>query len=310
METPFHPGERAVQARAGVVAEAQRVARSLGSRLGERAQEFLPAQRVAVLAASDDAGALWASPLLGGPGFARALGDDTLELAAQIPFGDPLDAALRPGATVGALIIDLENRRRLRANGVVSWRLPESLAIGVREVFWSCPKHIQRRVLDELAADAGTPGDAHSGAALGAGERAWIESADTFFVASCHAERGADASHRGGAPGFVRVLGETALEFPDYAGNAMFQTLGNLALDARIGLAFPDFERARCLQLSGTARVDWDPGRAALHPGAQRVIEVQVERIVVRSLPGAARWRLVEPSPYNPPAPAATMRAL
>ena len=60
-------------------------------------------------------------------------------------------------------------------------------------------------------------------------------SADTFFVASAHAERGVDASHRGGLPGFVRVLGDRTLEIPDYPGNSMFNTLGNPAADPRAG---------------------------------------------------------------------------
>lgn len=310
MESPFHAGERAVQARAGVAADAQRVARSLRSRLDERAEAFLAEQRIAVLAGADAAGALWASPLFGEPGFVRALGDDTLELAGAIPADDPLDEALRPGAAVGALLIELETRRRLRANGLVSRRLPQSLAIGLREVFWNCPKYIQRRELADAPPSEPAPGEARTAVALGEHQRAWIESADTLFVASGHAERGADASHRGGAPGFVRTLGPNALEFPDYPGNAMFQTLGNLALDARVGLAFPDFANGRCLQLSGTARVDWDPARSATFPGAERVIEVQVKRVVERALPGAPCWRLAEPSPHNPPAPAATMRAL
>jgi predicted pyridoxine 5'-phosphate oxidase superfamily flavin-nucleotide-binding protein len=289
-----------VQARAGVADAAQRVGRSIGSRLDDRNAEFLASQRLALLAGADAAGSLWASPVFGEPGFARAVGDDTLELASEIPPDDPLADALRPGAPVGALVIDLETRRRLRANGVVSWRLPRSLAIGLREVFWNCPRYIQRRELAASALHEEAPTDV----------RAWIESADTLFVASHHVERGADASHRGGAPGFVRMLGPNRLELPDYPGNTMFQTLGNLTLDPRIGLAFPDFERGRVLQLSGTARIDWDPARAALFPGAERVVEVSVERSVERALPGAPRWRTVEPSPHNPPAPAATMRRL
>jgi hypothetical protein len=298
-DSPFHAGELAVQVRAGVADLALRIGRSVGRRLDERHEEFLATQRVAVLAAADARGALWASPLFGEPGFARAVGDDTLELAAALPADDPLAAALVPGAPVGALVIDLENRRRLRVNGVVAWRLPASLALGLREVFWNCPRYIQRRALEPVEAPP-APSDV----------RAWIELADTLFIASQHAERGADASHRGGAPGFVRVLGPDLLEIPDYAGNAMFQTLGNLALDARVGLAFPDLARGRVLQLSGTARVDWDPARAAAFPGAERVVEVRIERSSERALPDAPRWRLVEPSPHNPPAPAATMRAL
>src|SRR5262245_7738987 len=115
----FHEGERAVQERAGVAAEAQRVGRSIASEMDERHADFLAAQRLVALAGEDASGALWASPQLGEPGFARPLADDAIELALRLAPDDPLSPALRPNARVGALAIDLENRRRLRANGRV-----------------------------------------------------------------------------------------------------------------------------------------------------------------------------------------------
>ena len=103
-----------------------------------------------------------------------------------------------------------------------------------------------------------------------------------------------------GAPGFVQVLGERRLAWPDYAGNAMFQTLGNLASDPRAGLVFADFATGDVLQLSGRARVDWDPARAARVAGAERVVEFDIE--AVRETRGALplRSQTVEPSPFNP----------
>jgi predicted pyridoxine 5'-phosphate oxidase superfamily flavin-nucleotide-binding protein len=142
----FHAGELAVQERAGVAADARRVGRSIGSSLEGRHREFLAAQRLLVLAAEDDAGTLWASPLAREPGFAGALADDVLELAARLEPGDPLASALRPGARVGTLAIDLENRRRLRANGRVLARTEDHLTLQLDEVFWNCPKYIRQRV--------------------------------------------------------------------------------------------------------------------------------------------------------------------
>jgi predicted pyridoxine 5'-phosphate oxidase superfamily flavin-nucleotide-binding protein len=266
----FHAGELAVQARAGVASDAQRVGRSIASTIDERQRDFRAAQRVVALAGEDEAGALWATPLLGEPGFARALADDAIELAARLAPDDPL-AALRPGARVGALAIDLDNRRRLRANGRLRARTEDRLAIELDEVFWNCPKYIQRRVYDvERVPDARAPRDLAS----------WLASTGTVFLASAHAERGLDASHRGGAPGFVRLVEPGVLAFPDYAGNNMFQTLGNLTLDSRVGLAFPDFERGRVLQVTGRASLD-----------DERTVRVRIERTVERALPDAARWR-------------------
>ena len=84
------------------------------------------------------------------------------------------------------------------------------------------------------------------------------EAADTFFVASAHPRRGTDVSHRGGDPGFVRMLDDHTLRVPDYAGNSMFNTLGNLHVNPRAGLLFVDFDRWRTLQLTGTATIRFD----------------------------------------------------
>src|SRR4030095_12436506 len=104
--------------------------------------------------------------------------------------------------------------------------------------------------------------------------------ADTLFIASVHADAGADASHRGGQPGFVRVLDERRLLIPDYAGNTMFQTLGNIAADPRVGLLFVDFDTGATLQLTGRARILWEPEALAPLRGADRALEGEIDEIV------------------------------
>ena len=125
---------------------------------------------------------------------------------------------------------------------------------------------------------------------------AWINTADTFFIASGYCDRGEnaaygmDASHRGGERGFVQVVGDGRLVFPDYAGNNHYNTIGNLFLDARVGLLFVDFETGGLLQLTGTASIDWDSAAVARVPGARRLVTVEIEQIVElpRALP--LRW--------------------
>lgn len=87
----------------------------------------------------------------------------------------------------------------------------------------------------------------------------WIRGADTFFVASAHLDGPADVSHRGGRPGFVEFK-DSVLCIPDYAGNNMFSTLGNFALNPRAGLVFVDFESDRRLQITGNVRLDLESG--------------------------------------------------
>src|SRR5439155_6512520 len=95
--------------------------------------------------------------------------------------------------------------------------------------FCNCPKYIQQRVPD--ASLEGATHTAREASALDEPQRHWITRADTLFIASTHPDTGPDTSHRGGAPGFVRVLAADRLLWPDYVGNGMFQTLGNLTID-------------------------------------------------------------------------------
>ena len=99
-------------------------------------------------------------------------------------------------------------------------------------------------------------------------QQTWIAGSDTFFIASHHAEGGTDVSHRGGMPGFVSVVSESKLMFPDYSGNAMFQTLGNISVNPSAGLLFVDWDKWRTLQLTGRASIVWETERIAAMDGA------------------------------------------
>ncbi|NEO48940.1 MAG: pyridoxamine 5-phosphate oxidase, partial [Moorea sp. SIO4A3] len=113
-------------------------------------------------------------------------------------------------------------------------------------------------------------------------------------------ETGADASHRGGYPGFIQVISDNQLVFPDYAGNNMFQTLGNLTVNPHAGLLFIDFERGNTLQLTGIAEVIWDQSRFTTVPGAQRLVEFHIDQVLDTTNASPIRWRFGEYSPANP----------
>ena len=295
----FHEGERAVQARAGVEAESRGLGRGITRSIPPGAEPFLEAQRIAILAGVDDAGKVWASLVTGNPGFITAPDPDTLRLAAGLPGADPLGAGLARDRALGVLVLDLERRRRLRVNGHVIDAREDTIEIRTREVFGNCPKYIQARV-PERDTPRRHAGVAARGPALTMRQRLAIERADTLFIASVHAGSGADASHRGGRPGFVRVVDERRLRIPDYAGNNMFQTLGNITADPRIGLLFVDFETGTTLQLTGRARILWDREEYAELAGADRAIEVEIDDVVEIAGSGPLGWRFVEYSPFNP----------
>ena len=87
---------------------------------------------------------------------------------------------------------------------------------------------------------------------------------------------------------------------PDYSGNNMFQTLGNIAADPRVGLLFVDFDTGTTLQLTGKARLLWDRPDFAELKGAERAVEIQIEEIVETQGHGPLGWRFREYSPFNP----------
>jgi predicted pyridoxine 5'-phosphate oxidase superfamily flavin-nucleotide-binding protein len=297
---PFHEGELQVQRRAGVAAMAERVGRIVKSEIPAVAREFLEEQRFAVLAAADAAERVWAALVHGEPGFLMA-SEHVLRIGARPGPEDPLASSLAGETEVGVLVIDLATRRRMRINGRARPAAAGGLEITPREVYANCPKYIQQRVVQLDPGAAGARAAAvQRGSELTPTQARLIAGADTLFIASRHPEAGADASHRGGNPGFVRVDVPDRLAFPDYSGNAMFNTLGNLAADPRAGLLFVDFDRGTTLQLTGRAGIDWSGEAARAFSGAERVVEFTVEAVV--ETPGALplRGRLLGRSPHNP----------
>ncbi|MER6172768.1 pyridoxamine 5'-phosphate oxidase family protein [Streptosporangium sp. NPDC001681] len=291
-----HGGEIAVQRRTGVHAVALGSARTRPE-IPAVAAEFLGRQRMLLIGAAGRDGLPWATVLTGPEGFARAADERTVVIDTLPGEHDPL-AGLDEGE-IGMLAIEPLTRRRMRVNGTVR-RDGGRLVVHTEQAYANCPKYIQTR--DIVAEVTGPATGSSSATVFGDGDRAWIEGADTFFVTTSAPGLGADLSHRGGNPGFVRVVDERRLVWPDYAGNLMYMTLGNLELDEHCGLLFLDWENGDALHLTGRARVDWEPGDV---PGAQRLVGFEVDRIVRVRGASPLRWRLGEYSRHNPPAHAA-----
>ncbi|KOV94702.1 pyridoxamine 5'-phosphate oxidase family protein [Streptomyces sp. NRRL B-3648] len=281
----YHAGSRAVQDRAGVRDRADHVGRSLGQTIKPVAAAFLEQQPLLIVAAADPGtGRVWASALTGAPGFMRAADPRRM----SVHTADPLGARLR-GRPVGTLALDPRTRRRMRLNGRLH-PTPEGFTVDADQVFSNCPKYIQRRETYETVDRA--PGTPRRLTRFGTEEADFIGAADTFFLATVHSA-GADAGHRGGNPGFVRVTSPHELTWPDYAGNAMFLSLGNLHADPRAGLLFLDWETGTTLQLTGEARTGFGPD------GTRTVRFILAEaRWTPAALP--LRWSAPEYSPANP----------
>lgn len=272
----YHEGELAVQTRAGVVGMAQRIGQGIHSAMPPVAQEFLRRQTMAVAGSVNAQGQVWASLLTGEPGFLNPRDAQTLQIQARPTAGEVLWDNLAVNPSVGLVVIQLAQRQRVRLNGRADVR-PDGLYVTVQQAYSNCQKYIQPRLAHVVTRREAYPSRA---GVLMETQQQWVAQADTMFITSFHPEGGVDASHRGGPQGFVRVLDAATLEFPDYAGNRMFNTLGNLAANPRAGLLFLDFQRGNTLQLTGQTAILWEADRVAIYPGAERVVEFRVEETI------------------------------
>jgi len=293
----FNPDELAAQGLAGG-----------GPRGGGGIRDFMPEQHrrffaqlpYLFLGAIDSAGWPLATLLTGQPGFAQSPDPVTLHIAALPQAGDPAAEALAPGHEIGILGIDFSTRRRNRANGRIVSRDAHGIRVAVNQSFGNCPQYIQLRTLASPPGDSAkvTMNSVESFDHLDAAARTFVKSADTFLVASrsragSGPAYGADISHRGGRPGFVRVEGDV-LTIPDFPGNHYFNTLGNLMAEPRASLLFVNFETGDLLQLQGTCEIDWSGTAAEQIAGAERLWRFNVVRGWRRRAALPLRWSFVD----------------
>ena len=299
MTAAWHAGEVAMQRAAG----AHERLRELGPRvirdhMSDQHREFFEQLPTLVVGSVDGVQRPWASILAGWPGFIATPDAQRLRVDGLPAAGDPLREHLHIGATLGLLGIEPSTRRRNRMNGTVMAVDAQGFELNVDQSFGNCPQYIQARA-------ATWTGDARGVAAplgprLSAPDAALVARADTLFIASAAPGAGADVSHRGGKPGFVRVedgSDGTVLTFPDFRGNFFFNTLGNITAHPRAGLLFVDHETGGTLQLTGRATIMASGAEVEAFAGAQRLVRVEVEAGVWTPQALPLRWSAPEQAP-------------
>lgn len=300
-DNPFHAGEQAVHERLGIrermVDLGQRVIRTA---MPEQHQRFFEQLPFMLVGSVDATGRPWASPLVGPPGFVQAPDAKRLDFHARPVAGDPLVEGLGLGAQLGFLGIELHTRRRNRVNGHVVAADAQGFSVEVDQSVGNCPQYIQGREFRWVrdAADV-QPRAAQGLITLDTDARALIARSDTLFIATqapatadvpdVKTGRGADVSHRGGRPGFVKIEDDRTFLVPDFTGNFFFMTLGNLQLNPRAGVLFIDFDAGDLLTLTGTAEVVWGDDELKTFEGAERAWRFRIE----------AGWRLREALPLR-----------
>lgn len=302
--SPFHRGEQAIQQQLGVREQMERFgSRVIRDYMPQQHREFYQQLPFIFVGHADPQGWPWASILFNKPGFITSPDNKTLILGAQPVAGDPLADALTSGTRLGLLGIDLPTRRRNRLAAHIIKSSEQQISLQVDQSFGNCPQYIQSRELQTLAGDKLPASAVTVLKTLDSRAQALIVNSDTFFVASHvsnnsgEASEGADVSHRGGRPGFIRVDSDNVLTIPDYLGNNHFNTLGNFTENAQAGLLFLDFENGHLLTLTGTVEILWDSPEAEYLDGAERLWRFRIDhgRWIERGLP--LRWKMHEYSP-------------
>ncbi|MEQ9290574.1 MAG: pyridoxamine 5'-phosphate oxidase family protein [Cyclobacteriaceae bacterium] len=304
MGTKYHDGERKVQKITGEEVIANSNGRVIVDTIVKGAFNFVSNQPMVVVSTVDLAGAVWTSTLVGENGFVKVLDERrlTIDLAKlKSTKKDIFFKNIEDSPAIGMLFMEPATRRRYRINGDIVEQ-GSSIEIQVEEAYPNCPKYIQKRTVNFLE-DNHLDTSTAEGSILSSLEVKWIESADTLFVGSSSKGGRLDASHRGGNPGFVEIAENNTVRIPDYAGNSMYNTLGNFIENPNAGVTFVDFAEGKTLQLTGKAEILFDQNseeNLQKTTGTGRYWTLHIERWISTENHHQANWEFKEFSPFNP----------
>ena len=228
--------------------------------LHERFIPFLEYQILTFIGSQDSQGNLWSSLIVGERGFINApsIHEITFDLSKiKSNKNDIFFKNIETNSIAGLLFHEAQRRARYRAWGNVTMK-GNLLSFNINMGYPSCPKHIQQEII-ELPKDLKKiEVKTESGTALNLAEKEWISNAHTFFIATQTKKGDIESSHRGGSPGFIEILENGHLRVPDYLGNSMFSTLGNIYENPKAALLFIDYKKGKTLQLSGLTKIEFN----------------------------------------------------
>ncbi|USP79502.1 hypothetical protein yc1106_06776 [Curvularia clavata] len=268
----------------------------------------------------------WVTLWGGSPGFSESLGHGMIGTRSLVDAEyDPVVQALtadgkgfekhenrEDAKLVAGLAIDLMTRKRVKTAGrLVGCQVQKVVAEGeedgepgsliqvvtnIEQSLGNCPKYLNQYEIRPARVNAKLVAE---GASLSDEGRDIISQSDMFFL-STSAEDDMDVNHRGGPPGFVRIISPTEIVYPEYSGNRLYQSLGNMQINPKIGITFPNYETGDVLYITGSTEILVDKDAAALLPGSNLAVKITIDqaRYVASGLP--FRGTRKTPSPYNP----------
>ena len=135
---------------------------------------------------------------------------------------------------------------------------------------------------------------------IDANDRAFIERMDMFFLATVDQQGHANCSYKGGEPGFVRVIDDTTVAFPNYDGNGQYLSMGNVLQTRQVGLLFIDFDHRHRMRLNGEASIDVNDPLMAEYPEAQFIVRVKAREVFPNCPRYIHQMKLVQRSRFVP----------
>ncbi|MGK7956110.1 MAG: pyridoxamine 5'-phosphate oxidase family protein [Crocosphaera sp.] len=306
MSSKYHEGEIEIQEITGERNAAIQNAGVISDSIIPGAVPFVAQQSMVILSKREE-NAVWISMLTGTQGFCKVDAERKSVNISLPPYRkieqNPVFSELETQDRIGGLFIELSTRRRLRVNGHIGEKTEAHFVLNVEEAYSNCPQYIQRRTVNDVqdTEREETAFTQDTGHTFEETITSVVENADTLFVGSASPDGKVDASHRGGNPGFIQIIDDQTLRIPDYKGNSMFNTFGNLYLNPVCGLLILDFENHLQYHLSGQAKLELNvPGTEDLTVGTNRWWDFHLEAWKTSPIPHQIDWQFVDYSPFNP----------
>ncbi len=306
MSAIYNKGEIALQEKFGETKMANRVRRAIKNEIVPGAIAFIENQSMVIVSSVDENNNVWTSLLIGDYGLASVVNQNEILFDTKKIQSSTNDVffknTAKENSKMGSIFIELGSRRRFRINGNVNHETT-NIHLQIEEAYPNCPKYIQRRILTITKNSKKATPEISSGTQLNTSQKTLILKSDTFFVGSQSTDEKLDSSHRGGNPGFIQILENSDLKIPDYIGNSMYNTLGNIFENPNVGLLFIDFKQGNTLQITGTASLLLDQhtdidNKKTTDTGRYWVFKPQ--KWIETFEHNNAIWEYEDASPFNP----------
>lgn len=253
MNSVYHEGEVYIQELMGVRTISDSLSSMIKKDMSVVATQFLKTLSFSVITFSKETSILHSSIVFGLNSFIKILTKNELLIDLKNRSFIPKEILEEKTLTIGFIGLDFENKMRIRINGKGDIK-NNQLHLVIDEIYSNCPKYITNRKLNGKL-DFFDEIKHYKNSSLEKNSINILTNADTFFLSTIHKSKGADISHKGGKKGFLRVVSPAQLEFDDFPGNNLYNSIGNIYTNKNVNILVIDFFSNDILHIVGTAKI-------------------------------------------------------